>query len=116
MPGRGGSARVPGRTDRSGRLRSALGPEADAGQGRRLGMARGEDTHHAAGVVRRALDLGVSCIDTARAYGTEEAVGEGIAGYVAKHGERLVVPDVMTDPRFARRIDEMTSQNSASEC
>src|ERR1700737_132972 len=26
-------------------------------------------------------------------------VGEGIAGYVAKHGEPLVVPDVMTDPR-----------------
>ena len=46
----------------------------------RLGMARGADVHHAAGVVRRALDLGVSFIDTARAYGTEEAVGEGIAG------------------------------------
>lgn len=46
----------------------------------RLGMARGEDVHHAADVVRRALDLGVSFIDTARAYGTEEAVGEGIAG------------------------------------
>src|SRR5258707_9946589 len=35
-------------------------------------------------------------------------VGEGIAGYVARHGERLIVPDVMNDPRFARRIDEMT--------
>jgi aryl-alcohol dehydrogenase-like predicted oxidoreductase len=46
----------------------------------RLGMARGEDVHHAAGVVRRALDLGVSFIDTAPAYGTEEAAGEGIAG------------------------------------
>jgi aryl-alcohol dehydrogenase-like predicted oxidoreductase len=46
----------------------------------RLGMARGADVHHAAGVVRRALDLGVTFIDTARAYGTEAAVGEGIAG------------------------------------
>src|SRR4051794_13510195 len=46
----------------------------------RLGMARGADVHHAAGVVRRALDLGVSFIDTARSYGTEEAVGAGIAG------------------------------------
>jgi aryl-alcohol dehydrogenase-like predicted oxidoreductase len=46
----------------------------------RLGMARGADVSHAAGVVRRALDLGVSFIDTARAYGTEEAVGQGIAG------------------------------------
>ena len=35
-------------------------------------------------------------------------VGEGIAGWVAKHGERLIVPDVYTDPRFAKRIDEMT--------
>ncbi|HEX4741381.1 MAG TPA: aldo/keto reductase [Caulobacteraceae bacterium] len=46
----------------------------------RLGMARGADVSHAAGVVRRALDLGVSFIDTARAYGTEEAVGQGISG------------------------------------
>jgi aryl-alcohol dehydrogenase-like predicted oxidoreductase len=46
----------------------------------RLGMARGADAHHAAGIVRRALDLGVSFIDTAHAYGTEQAVGLGIAG------------------------------------
>jgi aryl-alcohol dehydrogenase-like predicted oxidoreductase len=46
----------------------------------RLGMARGADVHQAAAVVRRALDLGVSFVDTARAYGTEEAVGEAIAG------------------------------------
>src|ERR1051326_8761865 len=46
----------------------------------KLGMARGADVHHAAGVARRALDLGVSFIDTAGIYGTEEAVGEGIAG------------------------------------
>jgi aryl-alcohol dehydrogenase-like predicted oxidoreductase len=46
----------------------------------RLGMARGADVHQAAGVVRSALDLGVSFIDTAPAYGTEEAVGKGIAG------------------------------------
>src|SRR5713226_711119 len=41
-------------------------------------------------------------------------VGEGIAGWVAKHGERLVVPDVMTDPRFAKRIDEMTKWETRS--
>ena len=46
----------------------------------RLGMARGESVDHAAGIVRRALDLGITFIDTARAYGTEEAVGKGIAG------------------------------------
>src|SRR6185312_8959780 len=32
-------------------------------------------------------------------------VGEGIAGWVAKHGESLLVPDVYNDPRFAKRID-----------
>jgi diguanylate cyclase (GGDEF)-like protein len=41
-------------------------------------------------------------------------VGEGIAGWVAKHGERLVVPDVMSDPRFAKRIDEMTEWQTRS--
>jgi aryl-alcohol dehydrogenase-like predicted oxidoreductase len=46
----------------------------------RLGMAKGKDVHHAADMVRRALDLGVTFIDTARAYGTEEAVGLGVKG------------------------------------
>src|ERR1700733_613009 len=41
-------------------------------------------------------------------------VGEGIAGYVAKNGECLIVPDVMTDPRFAKRIDEMTKWETRS--
>ena len=41
-------------------------------------------------------------------------VGEGIAGWVAKHGERLVVPDVYTDVRFAKRIDEMTKWETRS--
>ncbi|HZR57854.1 MAG TPA: sensor domain-containing diguanylate cyclase [Terriglobales bacterium] len=41
-------------------------------------------------------------------------VGEGIAGHVAKHGERLIVPDVAADPRFARRVDEMTQWETRS--
>jgi diguanylate cyclase (GGDEF)-like protein len=41
-------------------------------------------------------------------------VGEGIAGWVAKNGERLVVSDVMSDPRFAKRIDEMTKWETHS--
>jgi diguanylate cyclase (GGDEF)-like protein len=41
-------------------------------------------------------------------------VGEGIAGWVAKHGEALIVPDVYTDPRFAKRIDEMTKWKTRS--
>jgi aryl-alcohol dehydrogenase-like predicted oxidoreductase len=46
----------------------------------RLGMARGADIDQAAGVVRRAIELGVTFIDTAQAYGTEEAVGQAIGG------------------------------------
>ena len=41
-------------------------------------------------------------------------VGEGIAGWVAKNGERVVVPDVYTDIRFAKRIDEMTQWETRS--
>src|ERR1700747_2622564 len=41
-------------------------------------------------------------------------VGEGIAGWVAKHGEQLIVPDVYTDPRFAKRIDDMTKWRTRS--
>ena len=47
----------------------------------RLGMARGATSEEAAKIVRRAIELGVTFIDTARAYGTEEAVGLGIAGH-----------------------------------
>src|ERR1700741_968565 len=41
-------------------------------------------------------------------------VGEGIAGWVAKHGEKLMVPDVYTDPRFAKRIDQTTQWETRS--
>jgi diguanylate cyclase (GGDEF)-like protein len=35
-------------------------------------------------------------------------MGEGIAGWVAKHGQALIVPDVQHDSRFSSRLDEMT--------
>jgi diguanylate cyclase (GGDEF)-like protein len=41
-------------------------------------------------------------------------VGEGIAGHVAKYGEKLVVPDVRADKRFAKRIDQMTQWETQS--
>ena len=41
-------------------------------------------------------------------------VGEGIAGWVAQHGERLIVPDVSRDPRFTKRIDDMTEWKTQS--
>lgn len=46
----------------------------------RLGLSQGKSQAEAADIVRRALDLGVTFIDTAAAYGTEEAVRDGIAG------------------------------------
>ena len=41
-------------------------------------------------------------------------IGEGIAGWVAQHGEPLVVPDVTKDERFTSRIDEMTRWKTRS--
>jgi diguanylate cyclase (GGDEF)-like protein len=41
-------------------------------------------------------------------------IGEGIAGWVAKHGEPLLIPDVYTDPRFAKRVDQLTQWHTRS--
>jgi diguanylate cyclase (GGDEF)-like protein len=41
-------------------------------------------------------------------------VGEGIAGWVAKHGQVLIVPDVQNDPRFSSRLDEITRLQTRS--
>ena len=46
----------------------------------RLGQTRGASEAESIEVVRRALDLGINFIDTARAYGTEEIVGKAIVG------------------------------------
>jgi L-galactose dehydrogenase len=46
----------------------------------RLGLTNGASQDQAVAVVRRALDLGINLIDTARAYGTEEVVGRALAG------------------------------------
>jgi aryl-alcohol dehydrogenase-like predicted oxidoreductase len=46
----------------------------------RLGLATGKSEAEAAALVRRAVDLGVTLIDTAAQYGTEGAVGQGLVG------------------------------------
>ena len=66
------------RLGRTGQMVSVVG--LGCGGHSRLGMARGASTAEAAGLVRRAIDLGITFIDTAMLYGTEEAVGQGIAG------------------------------------
>ncbi len=47
----------------------------------RLGQTRGASEAESVAVVQRALELGINFIDTARAYGTEEIVGKGVAGH-----------------------------------
>ena len=51
-----------------------------AGGHSRLGMGTGKSTAESVGIVRAALDLGVTIVDTASAYGTEAIVGEALAG------------------------------------
>lgn len=41
-------------------------------------------------------------------------MGEGIAGWVAQHGEPLLIEDVKKDPRFTKRIDELTQLDTQS--
>src|ERR1700726_924807 len=41
-------------------------------------------------------------------------MGEGIAGWVAKHGEARIVPDVHADPVFASRVDQTTNWETRS--
>jgi diguanylate cyclase (GGDEF)-like protein len=41
-------------------------------------------------------------------------VGEGIAGHVAKFGEKLIVPDVRADARFSDRVDSLTQHETRS--
>lgn len=70
---------IPTRTlGRTGLTVTLLG--LGAGGNSRLGLSTGQDERHAADVVRAALDLGLTLIDTARAYGTEKAVGLALKG------------------------------------
>ncbi|MBL8673724.1 MAG: aldo/keto reductase [Rhodospirillales bacterium] len=46
----------------------------------RLGQGAGKSVAESVALVRAALDLGVNFLDTAEAYGTEDIVGEALAG------------------------------------
>lgn len=64
---------------------------------------------------KQELYFAIAVGDAAEALKTVRLkLGEGIAGWVAQHGETLLVPDVYTDPRFAKRIDEMTKWQTRS--
>lgn len=66
----------------------------------RLGLATGRSEDDAADVVRAALDLGVTFFDTAEAYGTETALGRGLAG---RRDEVVISTKVMTRVGTERR-------------
>ena len=46
----------------------------------KLGLGTGQSAEHAVGIIRQALDLGVTLIDTAAVYGTEDVVGTALRG------------------------------------
>ncbi len=54
----------------------------------RLGLGRGASTEECVAVVRTAIDLGVTFLDTAEAYGTEAIVGTAVRHY---DRDRLVI-------------------------
>src|SRR5258708_15390098 len=54
----------------------------------RLGLGRGASVDDCVSVVRTAVDLGVTFLDTAEAYGTEEIVGAAVRSY---DRDRLVI-------------------------
>jgi aryl-alcohol dehydrogenase-like predicted oxidoreductase len=77
----------------------------------RLGMARGASTREAARVVRRAVELGITLVDTAMVYETEEAVALGIEGA----RDDLVLSTKTLVGRDDGRPDEVISANELVE-
>ncbi|MBT3272932.1 MAG: aldo/keto reductase [Spirochaetales bacterium] len=63
---------------RSGIRASVLG--IGAGGPSRIGKSLGIDEKDSADLVRKAYDMGINCFDTAESYGTEEIIGNALAG------------------------------------
>ncbi len=80
-----------------------------AGGPSRLGVSKGGDSGNVERLVRLAVDLGINLIDTARAYGTEDALGHALSSvkeqmYVATKVRCYATPDV-TDPHQDPIVD-----------
>jgi aryl-alcohol dehydrogenase-like predicted oxidoreductase len=63
---------------RTGLLVSRMG--LGGGGASRLGQGTGKTPAESETIVRRALDLGITLIDTAESYGTEEVIGQALRG------------------------------------
>jgi len=79
----------------------------------RLGLSAGQSIGRAADVVRAALDMGITLLDTARVYGTEPALGLALPGHrrdqvvVASKCPYLDENDHLLSPAaFQRQIDD----------
>lgn len=89
-----------------------------AGGYSRLGRANGATFHQSVAVVKRAIDLGITMIDTAAKYGTEPVVGAAIKGVrdkVVISTKAAIVRDskpdsfgegLITGDEFIRLVDE----------
>ena len=63
---------------RTGMSVSAIG--LGTGGASKLGIGNGASEHQAIQVIHRALELGITYFDTAKGYGTERVVGDGLRG------------------------------------
>jgi L-galactose dehydrogenase len=71
----------------------------------RLGMTQGATAEQAADVVRAALDLGITFVDTAPTYGAQEAVGLGLGG--RRDGVFLSTKVTVTRGGFSRAAADL---------
>lgn len=103
---------LPKRTlGRTGLQVSLLG--LGGGGNSRLGLSLGKDDDHAESVVREALKMGVTIIDTSRYYRTENAIGRAIKDtprdslvIASKHGWRDSDGELFSAEAFARGLDD----------
>ncbi len=78
----------------------------------RLGMSRGASAQEAGQIVSGALDLGITFIDTAAAYGTETAVGLGIKG---RRDEVFISTKASPTPAGPGRAGDLISPHALVE-
>jgi aryl-alcohol dehydrogenase-like predicted oxidoreductase len=89
-----------------------------SGGSSRLGQAQGATEAHSIGLIHRARDLGVTLIDTAAAYGTEEIVGKAISGRRDDYVVATKLPatgsfksaELLDGPSFIRLFEECLSR------
>lgn len=100
------------RLGRTGLIVSAAG--LGSGGTRRLGQAQGATRERSIALVRQALDAGVTLLDTAPIYGTEEIIGAAIKG---RRDEVVISTKVLAteDSRSSTPIDTVELERRVDE-